>query len=273
MTFPVYIHLFGVTLHPHTVFEILAYGLGSRLFFFLRKRSAGRQPSLPIEKTLLLLCGCTVGALLGAKLLALAESWREISAAAAANPLAWVAGKTIVGGILGGWIGVEIAKKLTGVRKSTGDTFVFPLILGIAIGRVGCFLTGLEDHTHGNANALPWAVDFGDGVRRHPTQLYEIAYLATLAIVLVLPPVRRLWSVPAGQVQSGRLFRLFVIGYLSFRFAIEFIKPTDKTLLGLSAIQWASLLAVGWTAVQLLRKRSPQAIDSSPSAIERGAAS
>jgi prolipoprotein diacylglyceryltransferase len=54
---------------------------------------------------------------------------------------------------------------------------VFPLILDTCIGRVGCFLTGLADHTHGVATALPWAVGFGDGVGRHPTQLCESAFL------------------------------------------------------------------------------------------------
>ena len=142
-------------------------------------------------------------------------------------------GKTIVGGLLGGWIGVEVAKKRLGITHSTGDAYVLPLATGMVIGRIGCFLTGLADRTYGTATALPWGIDFGDGIARHPTQLYEIVFLTVLGISLAFysprSPVTR-WS-----------FRLFMAGYLGFRLAVEFIKPTWKPLLGLSPIQWASL--------------------------------
>ena len=59
---------------------------------------------------------------------------------------------------------------------ATGDLLALPLVLGIAIGRIGCFLSGLEDQSYGVATALPWGVDFGDGVARHPTQLYEYRF-------------------------------------------------------------------------------------------------
>ena len=88
-------------------------------------------------------------------------------------------GKTIVGGLHGGWAGVELAKWRLGIRHSTGDVFVFPLIFGMSVGRIGCFLTGLPDHTYGNHTSLPWAVNFGDGPR-HPTQLYDIVFLCLL---------------------------------------------------------------------------------------------
>ncbi|HEX8913759.1 MAG TPA: prolipoprotein diacylglyceryl transferase family protein [Humisphaera sp.] len=254
MTFPYHLHLFGLALHPHPVLEVVGYTGGSQLYFWLRRRATRSArpalgPPVPVEANLWLIVGCVLGALVGAKALALAENWSAIRPeVAAGNVAALLAGKTIVGGILGGWVGVEVAKRRLGVGSRTGDLFVFPLCFGIAAGRVGCFLTGLDDHTHGVATALPWAVDFGDGVRRHPTQLYEVAWLAGLAAVLALPPARRIWS-PA----PGRLFRLFVAGYLSFRFAVEFIKPTDKPWLGLSAIQWASGIAVAVCVAQLAR--------------------
>src|SRR5260370_21930725 len=101
------------------------------------------------------------------------------------DPGAWLGGKTIVGGLLGGWAGVEIAKKCMGIAWSTGDLYVFPLIFGMAVGRVGCFLTRLEDHTCGSFTSPPWAVDFGDGPRP-PAQLYYIAFLLTLGITLLV---------------------------------------------------------------------------------------
>lgn len=73
---------------------------------------------------------------------------------------------TVVGGLLGGLVGVELSKKIIGVRTSSGDLFSYPLILGMMIGRVGC-LGGLEDNTYGEATTLPWGMDLGDGVMRH----------------------------------------------------------------------------------------------------------
>jgi prolipoprotein diacylglyceryltransferase len=52
------------------------------------------------------------------------------------------------------------------------------------VGRIGCFLTGLADNTYGTPTGLPWGVDFGDRIHRHPTQLYEIAFLMILIPLL-----------------------------------------------------------------------------------------
>jgi len=100
--------------------------------------------------------------------------------------------KTIVGGLIGGLIAVEIVKKIAGIRTPTGDLFAIPLCVGIAVGRIGCFLTGLDDGTFAVATTLPWGINFGDGIARHPTQLYEIVFLLVLAAVLwrMAPRVR-----------------------------------------------------------------------------------
>jgi hypothetical protein len=89
-------------------------------------------------------------------------------------------GKTIVGALIFGLISVELIKRYIGVRQSTGDLYAIPLALGIAIGRIGCFLTGLSDNTYGTPTNLPWAINFGDNILRHPTQLYEIIFLLLL---------------------------------------------------------------------------------------------
>jgi phosphatidylglycerol:prolipoprotein diacylglycerol transferase len=246
MTFPVEFHLAGRDVPAHFVFEIIAYTAGFQLYLFLRRRRSSRDAAgtVPVEQTAWILVGCVFGALAGAKLLAWAESPIEYWNARG-NLAAWVGGKTIVGGLLGGWVGVEIAKKRLGIKHSTGDTFVFPLILGIAIGRVGCFLTGLADHTHGVHTTLPWAVDFGDGPR-HPTQLYEIAFLMLLGIALILRARKSHFD--------GELFRLFMLGYLTFRFAIEFLKPRYAPWIGLSAIQLAAMIGAVACVTSLIRR-------------------
>jgi len=199
----------------HTVFEALAYFVGFRTFLWTRKRFAAGALTHD-DHVAWVTVGAIVGAALGAKL----AFWLD-------DPLAafrdfpslprLLEGKSIVGALLGGLIGVEGAKKIAGVRQSTGDAFVLPLTVGMCIGRVGCFLAGLNDHTYGNVTTLPWGVDFGDGLARHPTQLYEIAFLL----------VQYAWIHAQRQhfTQPGDRFRAFMVGYLGFRFLVEFIKP------------------------------------------------
>ena len=86
------------------------------------------------------------------------------------DPMLFLAGKTIVGGLIGGLIAVEFVKARLGIVVATGDLLVLPLAAGISIGRIGCFLTGLSDGTSGIATSLPWGVDFVDDIPRHPTE-------------------------------------------------------------------------------------------------------
>ncbi len=270
MQFPVVFHPFGLTLPAHLLFEVLAYSLGFQLFLFLRRRE--KAESVPPDQIAWILVGAIFGALFGSKLLAWLEH-PQLYWSLRADPQAMLAGKTIVGGLLGGWIGVEIAKKLQHIHTRTGDAYVLPLIVGIAVGRIGCFLTGLADMTHGIATSLPWGVDFGDGVRRHPTQLYEIVFLLLLGIAIMIrwqssPLISPPSSLPAspnphpegegtGNLRhpTGNLFRLFLAAYLLFRFAVEWIKPSPKSYAGFSAIQIASLIGAVVCIIQLVLAR------------------
>jgi len=133
--------------------------------------------------------------------------------------------KTIVGGFLGGLVGVELTKKYLGIRTSSGDLMVFPL-LGLAISQVGCHLSGLTDGIFGTLTSLPWSLNFGDGLLRHPTNLYEITFLAGLALLLFA--LER-----GGPLPNGRRFELFLAAYLLFRLLVEFpcltvIEVTDR---------------------------------------------
>lgn len=244
MTFPVYLNIFGHHLHPHPAMEIIAYTGGFQLYLFLRRRWP--RAGVPVEQNLWLIVGAVFGALVGSKLLAWIESWPDyLNAWRGGQALAaFAGGKTIVGGLLGGWLGVELAKRLMHIRHSTGDAYVFPLIFGMAVGRIGCFLTGLPDHTHGNFSSLPWAIDFGDGPR-HPTQLYDIIFLVLLAAALLFRMHK--------PHPNGRLFRLFVLAYCTYRFAVEFLKPTYRPYAGVSAIQLACVGGAVACLVSMMR--------------------
>ncbi len=242
------------TPHPglHSVFETLAYMVGYAVY----RRSRDRGVDfLPDDYRWLIIAAASIGALLGSRLLGLLEeipvsqlSWRNVLLPG---------GKTIVGGLLGGWLAVEIAKRLKHIQSRTGDLFAIPLCIGIAIGRIGCFFAGLADDTFGTPTYLPWGVDFGDGVHRHPTQLYEILFLALLALALRRYD-RHLHS-------EGATFRLFLAAYLSWRLVIDCIKPQPLHY-GLNLIQWAclaGLLALAPSIVELFRFQE-SAVRSSP---------
>ena len=68
---------------------------------------------------------------------------------------------------------IEAFKRFTGVSGSTGIVFAAPFAATVAVGRWGCFFSGLADFTYGTPTTVPWGVDFGDGIARHPVQLYE----------------------------------------------------------------------------------------------------
>jgi len=218
--------------HPalHPLFESLAYASGYAIFRWQRSRR-GDVVDEPQRWTLI--AAAAVGAMLGSRLLGLTEQWpAALAAMRAGHFLAFIitpGGKTIVGGLLGGWLGVELAKRSIGVRTRTGDLFVAPLCVGIAVGRIGCFLAGLADDTYGKPATVPWAVDFGDHIARHPVQLYEIAYLSLLLVVTA--------AVPAG-FREGSRFRIFMAAYLAWRLGIDFLKP-QPLILGMNLIQWA----------------------------------
>ena len=200
-------------------------------------------------------------------------------------------GKTIVGALAGGLIAVELIKRYIGLRTSTGDLYALPLALGIAIGRIGCFLTGLPDNTYGTASSLSWAINFGDGIPRHPTQLYETAFLLLLIpfLYLMLKRTVILSEVatrkaegneskdfaspetaagvsrnfllathdPGLRTRPGDAFKLFMVAYAAFRFLCDFIKPYPRIFLGLGGIQWACLLLLLYYSSDIARWLRP----------------
>ncbi len=124
--------------------------------------------------------------------------------AAGAVLAAWLAGSlntlrgpapslshSIAGAMAGAIVGVEVYKAIRGIKGSTGGVFVGSLCVGIIVGRFGCLFSGLADRTYGVATALPWAVDLGDGIGRHPVQLYESASMAVFFGVYLIALARR----------------------------------------------------------------------------------
>lgn len=232
--------LFPLTDHPqqlHALFETAALSAGAWLYRAQQRRAGVGFAQLLDGPRFAVLLGCIFGAALGNKLVfwiempqLLPQYWNR--------PEVWLAGQSMVGGLLGGLLGVELAKKFCGVRGSTGDAFVYPVLLGIAIGRIGCFVAGLADGTFGLPTNLPWGIDFGDGIARHPTQLYEIVFALALWRAL------RRYEVVL-SVQPGLRFRLMLCAYLGWRLFVDGLKPLPFDYgYGLSGIQLLCALAL-----------------------------
>jgi prolipoprotein diacylglyceryltransferase len=217
----------------HLFFEVAAFVVGYQYYAFLRK---GQGDRIVDEKRMWIIIGAAVGALMGSRLLGALEDPAKLAWGLKALFIAFNT-RTVVGGLLGGLIGVEVTKLIIGVKQRSGDLFVFPIILGMIIGRIGCMLGGLEDNTYGVATDLPWGMDLGDGVRRHPTNLYEILWLGIVWLLIIA--IERKW-----KLKPGARFMIFMVLYLEFRFCIEFIKPAQPVLLGLTTIQIAAELGV-----------------------------
>lgn len=131
---------------------------------------------------------------------------------------------SIAGALAGGIVAVELWKAQHGVRASTGGSFVLPISVGIVIGRLGCLFSGLPDYTYGIPTSMPWAVNLGDGIGRHPVQLYEsLAMAAFAAVYLHARLTGAAWARRHG-------FQAMIIFYACQRFLWEFLKPYPAML-------------------------------------------
>lgn len=230
MNFPFTIQIGGTKILWHVLLEAIGFIAGYRYFVYLR---AKQSDTIKNETRTWILIGATFGALLGSRLIGGLEN--PLAMLASKNILAhFYENKTIVGGLLGGLFGVEVVKKIIGEKQKSGDLFTYPIILGMIIGRIGCFSMGVYEETYGTATSLPWAMNLGDGLLRHPVALYEIFFLGCTWIFLVTVENKFV-------IAAGAKFKLFMILYLFFRLMLDFIKPHFTFSFGLSAIQLACI--------------------------------
>lgn len=175
--------------------------------------------------------GAFSGAMIGAKLPFVLSDWPAML-----DGTAWFSnGKTIMCGLVGGYIGVLVAKWTMQLNVKTGDSYAVPVAVGIGVGRLACFSAGC---CHGTPTSLPWGVVFEirDALPRHPTQLYEAAFHFTAAVVLYVLLRRGLFR--------GQLIKLYFIAYFVYRLLSEFIRPEPQMWLSLTAYQWGCLVLI-----------------------------
>lgn len=251
--FPILYRTDDFILDTYSVFFLLAWIVGGVVFY-----AEFRRRGWELEKLLFIMVGCIVGAVIGSYLFnVIFIGWEDISEQVR---LLDFSGKTVIGGLAGGFIGVELTKKKIRYPYSTGDAFAVAIPLGHAIGRVGCFLGGC---CYGTESHLPWAVKYPfasipyfhqlatemisetaiESLPVHPTQLYEIIFNLCLFIFI--------WRKKDSMKIRGSLFRLYLASYAGFRFLSEFVRgdsafPADGIL---KPVQWlllATAMYFGW---------------------------
>jgi prolipoprotein diacylglyceryltransferase len=179
---------------------------------------------------------------------ALAPSWQGLLA---------YTGKSILGGLAGAYIGAHVMKRVLGYRESTGDLFAPAVALGMAIGRVGCFLT----ERIGTPTTLPWGITVDEAYARrvpgvmanvplHPSFVYEVLFHAAMFALLN-------WM--RGRIAiKGELLKVYLATYCVFRFLVEFVRGNPPLLFGLSGSQLflvpSSLLLAGYFFQQISRR-------------------
>jgi phosphatidylglycerol:prolipoprotein diacylglycerol transferase len=158
-----------------------------------------------------------LGALVGAKLTFVIVEWHVHFG----RPDFWyqmLYGKTVLGALLGGYGGVEAGKKLINMREATGDTFAVIVPLGLALGRIGCWLHGC---CLGRVCEPRWyAINDAAGAARYPVAPVEITFHLLAALTL--------WWMHRRGAWRGQLFHVYLMGYGLFRIAHETVRDTPR---------------------------------------------
>ena len=156
----------------------------------------------------------------------------------------WQGGMSFHGGFLGVLVAMAFFSRKHGFNKKHGQPwlkimdFVAPLVpIGLGAGRMGNFING---ELWGRATNSSYGMIFPqvDDIVRHPSQLYEFVLEGIVLFAI-------LWWFSRKQRPIGAISALFLIGYGSFRFLVEYTREPDAYLgllsLGLSMGQWLSL--------------------------------
>jgi phosphatidylglycerol:prolipoprotein diacylglycerol transferase len=191
--------------------------------------------------------------ILGARLFHVIDHWPDEFAA---NPLRalyiWEGGLAIWGAVIGGLLALVVYARLRGLRLAVlVDTIVPGLVLGQAIGRLACIITG---DAIGKATTGPIGFRYLNpgamvpqlGMYYTPVPVFEIAM--NLAIFGVL------WKLRTRRLPDGGLFLVYLILYSSGRFVVTFWSAYQTVALGLNQAQLISIagFALGVPALAYL---------------------
>jgi phosphatidylglycerol---prolipoprotein diacylglyceryl transferase len=255
---PIIGHVGRFAIPSHELFVLLGTVAAAVVFFFETRRR-----ELMDERLLWIVAGTLIAGAIGARF---ATVWRYValSGDSSVEGMLLRGGRSILGGLAGAYVGAIATKKLVGYERKTGDLFAPAVALGMAIGRIGCFLS----EQVGTPTTMPWGLRLDaatlaripncpyciPGVALHPSFLYEIAFHLVMFVVLIVILMRaqraedlllaRARSVTQEQVlrplrghQDDKLFKIYLLAYAVFRFFVEFVRGNVAVWHGLSGSQ------------------------------------
>lgn len=214
----------------HELFVALGV-VAAAMVFVIEARRRGQRD----ERLLHVVLGAVVG---GAILMRMGTWLQHLDLRQNASVMEqWLYGnRSILSGLVGAWLGVHVAKRLTGYRLRTGDLFAPAVALGMAVGRVGCLLT----EEPGTPTGGGWGITLDAaaaertgsvaGVPLHPSFVYEIAFHAAAFAMLWFWLRHR-------ELPPGETFVWYVAAYGVFRFAVEAVRGNEVVWGGLTRPQ------------------------------------
>lgn len=235
---PVLFNIGNISVPSYTFFIAMGFLVGLAVYFWEAKKNNSLG-----ENNIYIIFGALIGATIGAKLLDFIVDYRYFIANFWSIETLFY-GKTIIGGFIGGVIGARVTKKLFNINGKRGNLFAPAIAIGVAIGRIGCFLRGC---CYGKPTNLPWGVDFGDRILRYPTQIFESLFMLAMFIYLESIKNRK-------DIKPGQLLKILMVSYFTFRFFIEFIRAQDVVFLALTGFQIVSLIAIIYLIRDNLKK-------------------
>ncbi len=226
--FPVLYQNGPVVIYTHDFFTALGLLAGLIVYYIELKRRDMLE-----HKIVWISIAAIIGGGIGARLSVIWEHPTYYTTVAGV-PLSYYfahSGKSIIGGIAGGYLAIFLSKKAFGYTRSTGDCYAPAIPLAMAIGRVGCFLSELP---LGKPTNLPWGISVSPDAashfascpycsgRMHPSMLYEIVFhLVALALIL---RYRHL------IVVQGDTLKLYLLAAAVFRFLVEFVRANGEVV-------------------------------------------
>lgn len=225
---PVAFEIFGISVRWYGILISLGMLLGIFIAYFEAKR-LGYNPDDIIDLAL----WAIPAALIGARLYYVIFQWEYYKGNILKILNTREGGLAIHGGIIGG---VLVGYLFTRIKKmpfwKTADIVAPSIALGQAIGRWGNFING---EAHGGPTNLPWGI-IVDGVKVHPTFLYESLWDFGLFIFLILYRKNKKFD--------GEVFLLYGIIYSAGRFWIEGLRADSLMFLGMRVAQLISILII-----------------------------
>ena len=238
-----YFSIFGKEVSSYSIF--VGMGLLIGVIWFLL--TVPREEEVRGYRPLVIVLSALFFGAIGSKVLVIIENINYLIKDFSQIRVFLFTGKSIVGGLIGGYIGVIIGKMILNIKEKRFGNQIAPAIaLGMAIGRIGCFLTGC---CFGIETSLPIGIDFGDGVNRIPTQLIEMTFCLILFGYLFYKQKSK------KVLQPGILFYDLILYYFIFRFLIEFVRGTEKNILFLSIYQIISILGIIYIVFKIKKEK------------------